>query len=165
MMQHALRTSLLALVAVSFGAPAALAESQTEEYTHSDAKLDFQLPKSWKVDAGDDLLTAENPAGDLGMIFFVAGEKDAEKFFTAIAEELDKFIKSPEITKGPTESKVNGLVQVYIEGTGRADGEAIDFDLTYIVGGAKPMVAVALGKIDANQQTINKVYRSISPSR
>lgn len=165
MMFATARNSIVALLAVSFAASAAFAEGATETFVHSDAKLEFKLPKNWKIETDEDLLTAENPSGDLGMIFFVADEKDAEKFFSEIAAELDKFIKSPEITKGPTEETINGLTQVYIEGTGKAEGVDIDFDLTYVLGGAKPMCAIAIGKIDANQKTIDRVYRSITKAQ
>lgn len=158
---NALRLSLIALVATSITTGPAFAEAPSDAYTHPESGLEFKIPGRWKVETEGDLMTATHPSGELAVVLFVASEEDAETFFSEIAGELDRFIKNVQFTRDPTEERVNNLTQVYVEGTGTVDGESIDFDLTYVLGGRKPMVAVAIGKIDANQKAVTDIYRSI----
>lgn len=165
MKKVAFRLPVTALLAVALTAGIAFAKTSWDDYTHPESKLEFKVPSNWKVEQDGDLLTATNPKGDLAAFFFVAAQQDADAFFNEIAKELDSMLKDVTISQEPTESKINGLTQIFVEGSGTIDGETVDFDLTYVVGGKKPMVVLCVGKIQPNQKLITEMYGYIKKAK
>jgi hypothetical protein len=136
--------------------------ARAEVVRHSSSGLQAEVPDSWTQEQEGDLLTVSSPTKDVVMFFFVARRNDVAEFIDGITEELDRWIKKAEITQEATEEEVNGLTQYYVEGTGEADGEPVDWDVTYVVGGRSALAVVAVGDIGTNQAVINGIYGSIS---
>lgn len=129
--------------------------------THNETGLMFEIPDDWSFDQEGDQFVATSSDESVFIYFFVGRFEDASLLMDNIADELDGIIDSPEITGEPYEEEINGLAQVYIEGSGYIEDEVIDFDLTLVIGGSKPMLVVALGDIDGFQDTIDMIYNSI----
>ncbi|MFC2158309.1 hypothetical protein ACFLT9_10780 [Acidobacteriota bacterium] len=130
--------------------------------THSDSGLKFDLPDDWTTGQEGDSFATSDPDQSVLLIFFVGKAETASALLENIAEELDGVIEEPEITSEEVfEEEINGLLQVYIEGTGIHQGDEVDFDLTLVVGGPKSMAIIALGDIDGMQDTVDEIYSSI----
>ena len=147
---------------------------RAETLEHPESGLKFDVPKGWEHSTEGDLLLATNPADDVVLIVLVATDETSKDFIDHLTKELDHLVKKPKVTKGPTTEKINNLTQSYVEGTGELldtdkwipkgekSGQTVDWDVTLVLGGKKPMVVVAFGKLADNQKTIDAVYRSIS---
>ena len=133
-----------------------------EVITHSGSGLQFELPDNWTYEQDGDLLTASSRSEDVVLFFFVSQRSDAEEFIDALADELDAFLHDAEVTQDATQEEVNGLSQIYVEGTGTRDGEPVDWDLTLVIGGRRALAIVAVGDIASNQDTVHAIYGSVS---
>jgi len=129
--------------------------------THNETGLMFEIPDDWSFDQDGDQFVATSSDESVFIYFFVGRFEDASLLMDNIADELDGIIDSPEVAEEPYEEEINGLTQVYIEGSGYIEDEVIDFDLTLVIGGSKPMLVVALGDIDGFQDTLDMIYTSI----
>ena len=130
--------------------------------THNETGLRFDLPDNWETDQDGNLLAAFAPDESVLLMFFVGKADNAAALLENIVDELDGIIGDPEITSDDVvEEEINGLLQVYIEGTGVRGGEAVDFDLTMVIGGKRNMSIVVLGDIDGWQDTVDEIYASI----
>ena len=130
--------------------------------THTETGLQFDLPESWEIEQDGNLLTAASPDQSVILMFYVGKADDAADLLENIADELDGIIDEPEITSDDVEeAEINGLLQVFIEGTGYYGDDEVDFDLTMVFGGNRTMSIIALGDIDGMQDTIDRIYSSI----
>lgn len=129
--------------------------------THNETGLKFEIPDDWSYEQEDNHFVAISPDESVILYFYVGKFEDVSDLMDNIADQLDGIIESPEIEGEPIEEKINDLTQVYIEGSGYIKGKTIDFDLTIVIGGAKPMLIIALGDIESMQETILDIYASV----
>lgn len=129
--------------------------------THAESGLQFTLPEGWKQSQDGNALAAENADGSIVMLFLVTDQKDVKEVSEGIGSIVDETLDKVEVTEDPKEEEINGLTQVWAEGTGEYKGEAQDWDISVVVGAKKPMVVLAMGKIGDNEDEINGVYNSI----
>ncbi|MCJ7679961.1 MAG: hypothetical protein MUP70_04465, partial [Candidatus Aminicenantes bacterium] len=116
--------------------------------THKETGLKFDLPDNWEYSQDGNLFTATSPDESVILMFFVGKADDAADLLENIADELDGIISDPEITSDDVEeTEINGLLQIFIEGTGYYGDDEVDFDLTMVFGGRKTMSVIALGDL------------------
>jgi len=132
-----------------------------EVIEHQASGLEFTLPDAWGTEQDGDLLTASSPDQGVVVFFFVSEHSTAQAFLDSMSAELDRLISHAEITREATEEQINGLTQVYVEGTGEHDGETVDWDLTLVVGDRASLVVVAMGDLEGRADAINAIYNSI----
>jgi len=166
----------LGILALLFASVVSLS-IRAETIEHKDAGLQFDIPEGWKTEQAEDLLIANNEAGDLVVVIFVAKADNAKEFIDGMGAELGKLISDAEVTSGPKEETINELTQEYVEGTGKyADtdkfipkGEAkdteIDWHMTVVVGGKKILVAIAFGKLADDGEKVAALYNSIKKAK
>jgi predicted Zn-dependent protease len=155
-------TWLFALVAAALLgiAPAA----QAEVFTHAAAGLQFDLPAGWKTNPNGDTLEASAPDGLPVVQFDVIGESDIEDYVTGWAEGAGESLTDFEITSDAVVEEVNGLSQIYSEGTANLEGHPVQWDLTIVKGGKKVLAVMALGE-DLDGKAIEKIYSSIRKAK
>jgi len=129
--------------------------------THNETGLKFDIPDDWSFEEDDDAFIATSYDESVFLYFYVGHSADVSDLLDNISNELDSIFDYTEIGENAVEEEINGLIQIYVEGTGEIDGDAIDFDLTIVIGGSKPMLIVALGDIENNQETLDEIYVSI----
>jgi hypothetical protein len=129
--------------------------------THNQTGLKFDIPDNWDYGQEGDHFIAQSPDESVILLFFVGKAGDVDELMESVADELDGIIDSPEVNEEPGMEEINGLIQVYIEGSGEYDGDVVDFDMTMVFGGKKSMSIIALGDIDSNQDTIDFIYSSV----
>jgi predicted Zn-dependent protease len=129
--------------------------------THNETGLKFQIPDDWTFDQEGDAFMATSSDESVFLYFYVGHFEDVSDLLDNITDELDSLFDYAEIGEDAVEEEINGLLQIYVEGTGEIDGEAVDFDLTIVIGGSKPMLIVALGDVENNQETLDDIYVSV----
>ena len=150
-----------ALVAsLLLGAPAA----QADVFTHAAAGLQFELPDGWKTKQNGDTLEAEGPGGLPTMQFDVIADSDINDYVDGWAEGAGETFQDVEITTDAEVETVNGLRQIYSEGTATVDGTEIQWDLTIVQGGKKTLAIMAFGE-NLQGGAIKKIYSSIKKAR
>ena len=136
-----------------------------EEWTHP-AGWKFWLPDNMKATPDGDMLEVEDKAGKVYIAFFVPKNvKDIGSALDEVDKELSAWLKNIHYDK-PTESKVDGIDELFITGTGkdRDDDTAMEFDLgVYHKKGKLLMVlgVTTAENFDKYDKTFTKILDSI----
>lgn len=129
--------------------------------THNQTGLSFTIPDDWAYGQEGDHFAAQSPDESVILMFYVGKAESVADLMENIGEELDGIIDDAEIDGEPEVEEINGLVQVYIEGSGYYGDDEIDFDMTMVLGGRRSMSIIALGDIDEWQEEVDEIYNSI----
>ena len=149
------------LVGVILFACLIIASQSAVTVTHVQTGLKFDIPDDWEYSQEGDGFQAVSPDESVILFFYVGKTADVADILDNIALELDGIIEDPEISEDIFEEEVNGLTQVYVEGTGYYQGEIVDWDLTMVFGGTRSMSIIGLGNIDDMQSVITDIYASV----
>jgi len=133
--------------------------------THKGGGLQFTLPKDWKNEQKGDVLSASNADDSVTMIFNVTSESDVKKVTEDLSKIVDQTLDDVEVTNEATTEEINGLNQVWAAGNGTYEGKKVNWDVSVVLGGTKPMAILAVGEIDKNEELVYAVYRSIQAAK
>jgi predicted Zn-dependent protease len=142
----------------------AVGPAQAEVFTHAGAGLQFDLPDGWKTTPKGDSLEASAPDGLPVVQFDLIAEADIEHYVDGWAEGAGESLGDLEVTTDAKVEEVNGLHQIYSEGTATLDGHPVQWDLTIVKGGKKVLAVMALGE-NLDGKTIEKIYASIRKAK
>lgn len=129
--------------------------------THIQSGLKFDIPDDWEYSYDEDHFEAVSPDESVVLLFYVGKTDEVADLLDNISLELSGLIENPEINDNIFEAEVNGLSQVFIEGTGEYRGEIVDWDLTMVYGGKNSMSIIALGNIEDWESEITDIYASV----
>lgn len=134
-------------------------------YTHAEAGIQFEVPKDWKVDVDDEVLTAAPADSSVSISFWVPKEASVEQALDALDAELGKVMKDIKTTSKPETGKLNGMTTHNIEGTAtfKENGANLEWS-AHLIEAKKPVYALtfaAPGLYDSHQKEINELANSI----
>lgn len=134
--------------------------------THQASGLEFELPNSWQViEDTSDLLVVANPTNTVAMSFSITTHSDAGTFLRAMGDELRRTVDITSVTDERDGMIINDLSQSFAEGEGRAAQGMVEWGVTLVTGGFRPMVVFTYGDISGNQDAVYTIYDSIRKAR
>jgi predicted Zn-dependent protease len=141
---------------------------RAEEYTHQASGLKFTLPKGWKCTEEKGRISISNKDKTMWCVGDVIPKESAKAIFDDIEKFIDKLEGwgEVEVTDGPQKEKVNGLTQIWYEGTATVDGkngesDEMEWDMTIITGGKAVLFLIGTGKLGENEKAYEKFFESI----
>ncbi len=133
-----------------------------EYYVHEEIGVQFWIPDSWTLEVDEELTVAKAPDASLTLILLTSELQVVDHVTPRLFDEISEVVFKPEVQKETGTEEINGLLHFRAEGTGLYEGEIVDWELAFIAGGRKSMLAIALGDILDQREMINRVYRSFS---
>ncbi|HEY3025788.1 MAG TPA: hypothetical protein VGJ55_06540 [Pyrinomonadaceae bacterium] len=112
----------------------------TETFRHSEAGVQFELPKGWKAKPEGAVITVSTPDDSLQMVFWVPDEETFEAAVKDLDNELGKMIKNIKSTGKATKDTHNGMPHYGQSGTGEVDGTTIEWSVDVLA--AKKVVII-----------------------
>lgn len=113
--------------------------AQGEVFTHSDAGLQFTLPKGWKATPDGTVITV-GPADDsVQMVFWVPEQETFDAAVKELENELGKIIKNVKVNDKGKSDTHNGMPHYSEGGTGEVDGVTIEWSVD-VLAAKKPVI-------------------------
>jgi predicted Zn-dependent protease len=134
--------------------------AQAEVFTHTTAGLQFELPDGWKTKQTGDTLEAEGPGGLPTVQFDVIADSEVADYVDGWAEGAGETFQDLEVTTDAKVETINGLKQIFSEGTAKVEGTDIEWDLTIVQGGKKTLAIMAFGAT-LEDNVVKGIYNSI----
>jgi len=153
-----IKKSLLGMILLSFLIVSSLLAITI---THVQTGLKFDIPDDWEYSYHEDHFEAVSPDESVVLLFYAGKTDEVADLLDNITLELSDLIENPEINDNIFEAEVNGLTQVFIEGTGEYGGKIVDWDLTMVYGEKKSMSIIALGNIEGWESAITDLDASV----
>jgi predicted Zn-dependent protease len=164
---NTLRTTTFALTSLLV-ASQALADVKT----HQDAKVQFWLPDGWSVEKEANAMTAQDPSGDVGLVFMIVDARDLDAAVDAIDTLMAFMVQDLEIVGKPVEATINGMKAVAIDAEGAVqgdDGQPVDVVIGAVIvmtPAGKPMIVLGFcdaGRFKRHEATLDKIFQSMKP--
>ena len=144
------------------GTPAAAVQAGNM-FTHSDAGVQFQLPKGWKAKPDGELITVSSADDALQVIFWVPDENTFEAAVKELDKELSKTIKNMKTEGKPSQDVLNGMPHYGETGTGDVNGATIVWSVD-VLGAKKPLILLTFAApnlFEKNADAYEKLLSSI----
>lgn len=158
-----LALSLLCLVLATGVAGATVYKSDV-------AKVSIDIPKTWSVDAKDDLIRAASANGDVAFVMFVVDSADLKEALKRLEGELYSSIQGLKWVDKTKKLKVNRLSGTWVEGVG-VSSRSTQLDLVVLVAGTPAKKGVILlavvdhDKYEANRRAIQTIFGTLKPTK
>jgi hypothetical protein len=130
-------------------------------YLHEEAGLEIPIPERWTYHTEDELLVVNDPTDELALLFLTSELQVLERFTDVLIGELARIIEHPEVTNQTASKEVNGLLHFHAAGVGVYKEDIVDWDLTFVAGARKSLMAIALGDIEPHRTSIDEIYSNI----
>ena len=118
-----------------------------EKFTHTEAGVQFVLPKGWKAKPDGEVITVSSADDGLQVVFWVPDEDSFDAAVKALDKELDKTIKNIKTTDKPTQDTHNGMAHFSQSGTGVVGGATIAWSVD-VLGAKKPLIILTFAAPD-----------------
>ena len=141
--------------------------SSADVYTHGEGGIQIDVPRSWHVDEGDEVLSLETPDGSVLILFWVPEGDTWEQALDGLGAELDQIMSDISVENDGEEGDLNGMSFFEIVGTGSVEGIAVEWSLTLLLA-KNPVIALAFAESDgweANQDAVFKLIGGIKKMR
>lgn len=133
-----------------------------EYYVHEEVGVQFWIPDTWELEVEENLTVVKTADRSLTLIFVTSELQVVDHVTPRLYDEISEVIFKPEVRRESPTEEVMGLLHFRAEGTGLYEGEIVDWELDFIAGGRKSMLAIALGDIEDQRGMLNTVYRSFT---
>ena len=154
----------LTLVAVSSARmKASPAVQGGDVFTHSDAGVQFQLPKGWKAKPDGEVITVSSADDALQVVFWVPDENTFDAAVKELDKELSKTIKNMKAEGKPSQDTLNGMPHYGETGTGDVNGATIVWSVD-VLGAKKPLMILTFAApnlFEKNADAYEKLLSSI----
>ena len=154
----------LTLVAVSSARTKASPAVQAGDvFTHSDAGVQFQLPKGWKAKLDGEVITVSSADDALQVVFWVPDENTFDAAVKELDKELSKTIKNMKSEGKPSQDTLNGMPHYGETGTGDVNGATIVWSVD-VLGAKKPLMILTFAApnlFEKNADAYEKLLNSI----
>jgi hypothetical protein len=145
--------AVMALGAAMTGFPSS---ARADWFVEPKSGLQFELPAGWHSGEEDGSFGAISPDQSVMIMFDPADPRNWKK----IEKQISRHVKDIQVTTAGKESTVNGLTQLFSEGTGVFQRQVIKWEITIVVGGKVPMSVIAVGA-HPDPGVVKKIYDSI----
>ena len=99
---------------------------------HDEAGIELTVPSGWMSDGGADDLTIADPDDRCAITFIVMDASDLSDALSALDDELATYVEDLSMDD-PSETTVNGMDAVFVDGTGYADGVDVDVGVMVVI--------------------------------
>lgn len=132
-------------------------------FTHSDAGVQFQLPRGWKSKAEGEVITVSSADDSLQVVFWVPDENTFDAAVKELDKELSKTIKNMKTEGKPSQDTLNGMPHYGETGTGDVNGATIVWSVD-VLGAKKPLLILTFAApnlFEKNADAYEKLLSSI----
>jgi predicted Zn-dependent protease len=109
-------------------------------FSHTEAGIQFELPKGWKAKPDGEVITVSTADDSLQMVFWVPDEDTFDAAVKDLDKELSKTIKNIKTTDKGTSDTHNGMPHFSSGGTGDVNGTTIEWSVDVLA--AKKVVII-----------------------
>jgi hypothetical protein len=145
--------------------PVSTAADGDNVFTHAEAGIQFEVPKDWKVEKDDEVLTASAADSSVSISFWVPKEVTIEQALEALDTELAKIFKDIKPTSKSEKTTLNGMTVYNIEGTAtyKENGANLEWS-AHLIDAKKPVYVLtfaAPGMYEKHNKEIGEFVSSI----
>jgi len=162
-----MKSILAALVVISalFSIPPAFADTKT----HKASQISFWVPDAWSVESLDgDQLALKDPKDQVGLLLFAIDAKDAKNALAALDQTINKLVTDVKMSGSPKKVSINGMEASVVDGTGKADGKAVELSVLLVKTPTKKFLAIfgalEASKKKAHEADLRKILASLKPA-
>lgn len=134
-------------------------------FTHADGGIQFTAPEGWEAEPDGDSIVLSSSDGAVAVMLYVLDAETLELAAGALDVEIAKMVSDPLVSDKGETMKINGLDVFATSGTGKIEGQPVDF-IVLIVMGKKPVMIFAVAEsasFEKNKPQINALMQSIGP--
>lgn len=139
-------------------------------YKSDAAKVSLDIPKTWAVDAKDDLIRAASANGEVAFVMLVVDSPDVKEALKRLEGELYSSIERLKWVQKTKKLKINKLAGTWVEGVGMSSRQT-QLDVIVFVAGTPAKKGVILlavvdhDKYEANRRAIQAVFGTLKPTK
>lgn len=139
-------------------------------YKSNAAKVSIDIPKTWTVDAKDELIRAASANGEVAFVMLVVDSPDLRKALERLEGELYSSIKGLKWVDRTKKIKVNKLAGTWVEGVG-VSSRSTQLDVIVFVAGSPTKKGVILlavvdhDRYEANRPAIQSIFGTLKPAK
>lgn len=156
------------ILAVLVSLVATLGTASAGTKTHRQTSVQFWIPDGWKVEESPEMLSATDPKEQVALLFMVRDGKDTKAALAGIDEFIAKFATDVK-SQAPEKVTINGMEGVAIDGTGKAEGKAIELSIVLLKTPSGKVLTI-FGMIEASAKAAHeanlvKIIQSLKPNK
>ena len=154
---------VVATSAKSTSVNTAAAAQAGQTFTHSEAGVQFQLPRGWKAKPDGETITVSSADDALQVVFWVPDENTFDAAVKELDKELSKTIKNMKTEGKPAQDTLNGMPHYGETGTGDVNGATIVWSVD-VLGAKKPLILLTFAApnlFEKNADAYEKLLSSI----
>ena len=145
------------------------ASTFAKTYPHEEAKVQVDIPDTWKVEIEDDTLQATAPKDAAGLVFSIVEAKELAAALESLEKELSSIVKDMKALGEPEKVKFNGMEGYTINGKGKIEGVDVDLGVM-ILKAPSGKVIVVLGftsskSTEKQDAAIEGIFKSLKPMK
>jgi hypothetical protein len=139
-------------------------------YKSEAAKVSIDIPKTWAVDAKDDLIRAASANGEVAFVLFVVDSPDLKEALKRLEGELYSSIQGLKWVAKTKKLKINKLAGTWVEGVGVSSRQT-QLDVVVFVTGTPAKKGVILlavvdhDKYKANRSAIQTIFGTLKATK
>ena len=161
-----MRTLALSLI----GLVLAVGIAGADVHKSTAAKVSIDIPKTWQVDAKDELIRAASANNEVALVMMVVDSPDVKQALTRLEGELYSSIKNLKWVDKTKKLTVNKLAGTWVEGVGMSSrGTTLDV-IVFVAGtpakkGVILLAVVDHDKYEANRASIQSIFGTLKPTK
>lgn len=156
----------LALVVMMLGTVA-----HADSYASKAGKVSVDVPKTWTVNATDELVRASSPNSEIAFVFWVVDSADTKAALTKLEGELYNSVQGLKWVKTTKKVTIHSIPGTFVEGVGvNAQANQLDIMVT-VAGPTKTKKGVILlgvvehDKLKANKPAMQALFASLKSTK
>lgn len=137
-------------------------QSETVEIiVHEECGVEFWIPPEWEHHVDGDLLIVQDSEEKLRLFFLTSGIQVLGQVTDSLLEEISRVITQPEVATVSRQQEHNELLYYTAQGFGLYQGDIVDWELRFVAGARKSLMIIALGELEMNRSTVEKIFATI----
>jgi predicted Zn-dependent protease len=133
----------------------------TRTFHHSEAGVQFELPKGWKAKPDGEVITVSTEDDSLQMVFWVPDDETLDAAVKALDKEIEKTVKNMKTIGKPTEDTHNGMPHFSENGTGEVNGTTIEWSVD-VLAAKKVVIILTFAAPELREKHANEAAKFIS---
>jgi hypothetical protein len=140
-------------------------------YKSKAGRVSIDIPKTWQVDATDELIRAASANSEVALVLWVVASADVKAALAKLEAELYSSVMSLRWVDKAKKLRVNKLKGTWVEGVG-VSSRATQLDVIVFVAGPTPskkgvilMAVVDHDKYTANRSAIQSIFMTLKPAK
>lgn len=145
--------------------------ARAEVHPSTAGKVSVDIPKTWSVNATDELIRAASPDSAVAFVFWVVPSTDVKENVKNLEKELYSSIQGLRWVEKTKKLKINGMAATWVEGIGVNAAETALDVLVVVAGPTKTKKGVVMlavvehDKLKANQKTIQAMFKTLKATK